>query len=165
MPYVPNRNTDVFYIPNPEPGRAYRFISSDIRRLAGHLRSYGDIPGYRIEQGNSVEETKKLCEKLGLPIEYVVAARNRIEYGDVILASIPDVEKVRRFHESLEHTRDRLDQSKDKFYGQVESTRGMKVYERDLAEHQDRKRHAERDGRDRVTVPELPRAGRPAARG
>jgi hypothetical protein len=154
MPYTPSSQIDPWFIPHPEEGRAYRWISADIRRLDGHLRSYGDIPGYRLECRNTPEETLALCEKLGLPSTYVNKARNRIEYGDNILASIPDVERVRRFHESLEDTRQRLDQPKEKFYGQVESTPGMRVYEKPLEEHLDRKRHANREGRDRVSVPQ-----------
>jgi hypothetical protein len=56
MPYLPP-NEDVWSIPNPEAGRHYRWLNMRPDRLGLWLRSYGNIPGYRLEQKETVAKT------------------------------------------------------------------------------------------------------------
>ena len=146
MPWQP-QGVDPWFIPNPDPERHYRYISSKPEKLGQWLRSYGDRPGYSLERGATVEATKALAVKLGLSAEQVDVNLNRIAYGHNILASIPMDEYLRRQNELLNMTKDSIGASKEEFHATVDAIPGVKSFERSPEEHKDRKRVATRSDR------------------
>lgn len=144
MPYSPP-NVDPFTIPTPDPTRHYRWLSDDPRRLALWLRSYGSIPGYRLEP-------RENAEKLGLSLDYVNEATGRIRYGYNVLASIPIEEYERRVRERLDEQLEKIGSAKERVHAAVDGLPGAKVIEREPEEHFDRKAHAERPSVNRTFV-------------
>ena len=146
MPYVP-RGQDPWLIPNPAPGRHYRYISSKPEKLGLWLRSFGDRPGYALERGATVEATKKLAVQLGLSEEQVDVALNRIGYGHNVLASIPIEEYVRRTSELSAQNAENIGAAKEAYHAAVDEIPGVTSFERSPEEHEDRKRVATRPDR------------------
>ena len=170
MPYIP-QGTDPWVVPNPQPGRHYRYISSKPERLSLWLRSYGDRPGYSLERGATVEDTKKIAVSLGLSEEQVDLNLNRIMYGHNVLASIPEEEYRKRTAEFAKTTNDKVGNAKEAFHAVGDDLPGITTFERTEEEHNDRKRIATRSDRPisgqtgRGTSPHLrTRARRASAR-
>jgi hypothetical protein len=116
-------------------------------RLGLWLRSYGNIPGYRLEQKETVAKTKEHAVNLGLPADMVDTALNRISYGMNVLASIPDAEYVRRMEEKLEEQLDKIDASKEQFHEKGSTLPGVRTFEEHPKETADRKGFATRTDR------------------
>ncbi len=144
MPWMPS-GTDPWSIPQKDPDRHYRFLSSKPERLGGWLRSWGDRPGYALVRGATVDDTKAMAVKLGLSAELVDVNLNRIMYGHNVLASIPKEEYERRMNEMAGETTDRIGAAKEAFHAAGADLPGIKTFERDPEEHADRKRIATRD--------------------
>lgn len=161
MAYYP-RGYDWSAIPNPDPTRHYRWVASQpARRLADRLRTYGAIPGYRIENraypkpvGDVAEKdtTWGLARQLGLdPEAYVNVAQNRIQYDDSILASIPLAEYERRVAELREDEADRQSGIDDSYMASVEG-RGIRPFKKPIEEIADRAAFAARPTNNRVSM-------------
>lgn len=146
MPYVP-LDRDIWEIPNPEAGRHYRWIAGYGDRLAQWLRSYGDRPGYQLVQGTTLEETRKIAEKLGLSAHNVDVNTNRITNGKNILASIPMEEYERRQAEFKRMEEAQRGAAVDNFHATGENLRGVRTFEEHPDQTADRKAFHTRDDR------------------
>lgn len=146
MPYIP-QGQDPWLIPNPNPERHYRYLSSKPEKLGLWLRSFGDRPGYALERGATVEATKALAVELGLSEEMVDLNLNRIGYGHNVLASIPMEEYLRRQGELIGMKDEAIGAAKEEFHATVDELPGVKSFERTPDEHKDRKRVATREDR------------------
>ena len=138
---------DAFHIPNKDPNRHYRWISADRKKLAMWLRSLGDSPGYRLEQGASAKETLALCTQLGLPAQYVDAARNVIRNGDLFLASVSVEEYDKRIAFLVRMGQDRQQAAREDFLAQADATPGVTAVTDEPEEFMEKKAHAEREDR------------------
>ena len=146
MPYIP-QGADPWEVTHPQPGRHYRYISSTPEKLGLWLRSFGDRPGYALERGATVKDTKELAIKLGLSAEQVDTNLNRIGYGHNVLASIPMEEYLRRRRELGEKVDTRESDAKEAFLATADELPGVTAFERSPDEHKDRKRIATREDR------------------
>lgn len=146
MPYAgPTDNPmDPWGIPRPASDRQYRWLSTDPRRLSMWLRAYGDIPGYDLVQGASLEDTRKLADQLGLS-RRLVDASNRIVYGHNVLAHIPLEEHHRRQREQINEQLDKITQAKDQFLADADGLHGVTPFEEHPEETQDRKQFNTRE--------------------
>lgn len=160
MPNVPLR-TNPLHVPKPERGWHYRWIADDQERLAGHQLGHGDSPGYHIVRGDTVPATREVAQKHGLPDAYVNELYNRIQYGRLILARIPEAEARRRVRERHADLMDRLQVSLEEYQDKA-NRRGIRPFglegsaddvEKEIS---DRKRHAQTGGSDRVSSPGVP---------
>jgi hypothetical protein len=148
MPYIPV-NSDNWEIPHPDPSRKYRWISAKPERMSLWLRSYGAIPGYRLERGTSIDATKSLCQKLFGTDDLVNLSTNRIEYGYNVLASIPIEEAVRRGVERMTAVMAELNSAKDEFLAKGEELkeRGIRTFVEPEEETASRREFHTRDDR------------------
>jgi hypothetical protein len=146
MPYTPQTG-DLFGVPTPETGRHYRWLSTRPEKLSGWLRSFGTIPGYRLERGATLDRTKERCTALGLPVECVNEATNRIEFGFNVLASIPLEEHERRTSEKRSIERSREGQVEDSFRATIDRVPGATARIDVAEEFEARKQHAVREDR------------------
>lgn len=145
MPYQP-RNADPFSIPNPDPGRHYRWLADDPKRLGLWLRSYGDCPGYRLEVG---EET---CARLGFETQFMLDPMKRIRYGFNVLASIPIEEWERRQRERLDEQIEKFNAPLEKFAAAVDNIPGARARFDDAETFEDKKKFNTRESNNRVFV-------------
>ena len=161
MPWMPV-GINPFHIANPKPGRHYRWLKwTNKTHLANWLHTHGDRPGYKLTQCDTVKDTKKLANELGPGETYVNDAKNRIEYGDVVLAELPIEEAARRDKEKMEdqHRASQSASDAEEFMGNVDaSSKYIKPIKRQFGEMVDRRKHAERDGKSFVSLS----AGNPA---
>jgi len=145
MPYIP-QGEDAWAVPNPQPGRHYRYLSTKPEKLGLWLRSFGSRPGYSLERGATIEDTKKLADLLGVGAEMVDENINRIMYGNNVLASIPMEEYIRRRKELGAIDAEKEAAAKEAFHVAGDKP-GIKTFERTEEEHIDRKRIATRGDR------------------
>jgi len=165
MPYAgpTDRLQDPWAIPNPQPGRYYRWISTDPRRMSMWLRNFGDIPGYSLVQGSTVAETIALAEKLGYSAS-MVDASNRISYGFNCLADIPVEEHERRVREKVDEQLEKVNAAREAFHASVEGLHGVKSFEQDPEEFVDRKNFARRGPGERPFVGQAGQGASPLMR-
>lgn len=165
MPYGgPSDNVnDPWAIPNPDPTRHYRWISSDPRRLSLWLRSWGTVPGYSLVQGDSIDETRRLAEKLGFHASIVDTA-NRISFGFNVLADIPREEYERRVKEKVDEQLEKVAQTRESFHEAVDKIHGVKSFEQDPEEFEDRKKFNRRGAGERPFVGQAGRGASPFMR-
>lgn len=154
MPWMPT-GTNPLDVPNKEPGRHYRWLwYANKQKFAQWLMSFGDRPGYRLEQGRTLDETKALAERLGFSIGYVDIATNRIVFGDLVLASIPQVEYERRFNEDTAEQRalaTAVERGED-YKEALSDNPHVRPFAMQLGEWEDRKNHATREGQPVVSM-------------
>lgn len=146
MPYTEG---DALWIPRPEAGIHYRWISADIRRLAQWQISIGEgRPGYALTKGDTVTETRTKAKSLGLNDTYVNELANRIQFGDLILAQIPQEEYERRV--SILHGRQKAVVKSSQEIVDTLDLPGVKLHVREVGEIEDRKKFAQRESTNRV---------------
>lgn len=137
---------DPWSIPNPKPGRHYRWLAADPRRLSLWLRSYGDIPGYSLVQGKTKQETISKAEELGYDASWV-DANNRISFGHNVLADIPVEEYHRRTKERIDEQLDKINEATNKVYELTEPVKGVEPFIEHPDETQARKEFSKREDR------------------
>lgn len=166
MPWVEPK-ADLWLIPNEDPTRHYRWISMKPSRLSAWLRSFGDVPGYRLECGKDLAATEALCERLGLPGSMIDKNLNRIVVGDCCLASIPREEFERRERIRLADVQERLDSSEEEALARANELPGVKMYKEHPAVSADKKEFHTRSDRPfsgQTGVGDSPQFRRSAAR-
>jgi hypothetical protein len=148
-------------IRNGDPSLHYRWVRNKPERYEQLFIPHGDRPGYSIVQGTSIESTRELAIKLfgTESAQGLVDERNRIKYGDLILASIPKVEYEQRLEELRENDR-RTRQSIDEAYRDSLDRRGVRALVAELGEFEDRKSFATRESNNRVGYTGKPRTVR-----
>jgi len=168
VPYQPSGERDALELPNWSlkkkrtvyHDKHFRWInSSDQQNMAMHLRAYGENPGYEITQGATVQDTEKICGELGLNEAYIDRARNRIVYGDLVLAWLPMHERERRDDEMLYKAANRTKDADEAFYAQFQDNvppRIARPFIREEGEIEDRKTHATRDGKPFMSTAQPP---------
>lgn len=151
MPYVPPGQGGVPGVQHPEPGMFYRWLADDPERLSQHLLSHGDRPGYKLCQGPTAADTKKLAAALGFNEFMVDLNRNCIRYGRLLLGQIPTAEAERRRDEVKAESRNKVLDADEAFLNR--KRRGVTPFIREVGEIADRQEFSKREGGGRVAVP------------
>src|SRR3990172_4178245 len=150
MPYVPRDVADYFVIQNPKPGRHYRWLSADPNRLSRWLMSFGPNPGYQLECGPTLEDTRRIAGELGRP-ELVDEQLNRIKIGNLYLGSIPEEEYRRRLVEKREEVEELRTVAQDDFMDRASRIPHVRPFvNKEVEEIEDRKSFAQRPTDNRV---------------
>lgn len=157
MPFV-DFDADLTEIPNPEPGKSYRWLNfTNLMTFGAHMRAMGGRPGYRLagDHCKTRDELVKYAEGLGFN-EAWIDEKNRIVQGDVVLAWIPKEEQARRRDILLKrqkavagvsHMRETFETAIDGL-----KAKGIRPVVREMAEHDDRKEFAERESQHKVSM-------------
>lgn len=152
MPYVP-ANVDILAVPNWDrvhPDLHKRYISTKPDKLRGHTWNFG-TGGYVPygSQFETLEQLKEAARELGLSDAHVNTALQRITVGDLMLAYIPRAEAERRRGELATNERERQDAAVDSYLAQERKGIKPRIFESE-EEFKDVKKHATRDGNNRV---------------
>lgn len=143
MPYIP-QGADPWLIPTPDSSRHYRWLNSNPMRLGLWLRAFGSVPGYRLERGATIEDTKRIADTLGLSAESVDLATNRIAYGHNVLASIPIEEYARRSAAQVDEQLEKIAEVEDSAFANIDNIKGVRAFKEHPDEMKERERHAVR---------------------
>ena len=138
---------DPYFIPKPDPTRHYRWLSDDPKRLGMWLRSFGDVPGYRLEAGPTLADTVAIAEKLGYNDSYVDKLKNRITFGYNVLASIPIEEHDLRVRYRVEDQMEQLAAAEDQMFAKFDNIKGVRARKDAVENFQDEKRFHTREDR------------------
>lgn len=92
---------DWSHIPNPDPAFHYCWLTElDRHNFQVQQLSRGGRPGYKIVAGKTRNDTIELAEKLGFPDQWV-SSKNRINYAEMVLCTLPIEEHHKREAEKL----------------------------------------------------------------
>lgn len=152
MPYQPLSGGGLD-VPKKDPNYHYRWLDyMNKDNLKMHLRSHGAYPPFAILQGLTVDKTKEICIEHGMPVEYVSASKNWIEWGYCVLARIPMSEFLRRRAEATSRARSLNDQANEAYLNSAEGIKGVTPIIREMEEHEDRKRFETSSHKSRISL-------------